>query len=143
MEEKEKNGCVIGITIIVVLLTLLFFANKNANKNYDKKLKDCNATTIAYTYRLVKSGKNSNVKYYFYVDSIKYSDVTEASWEYENLYKFYKVKYNVGNPDESIIFCNKELIPDSLSLVKAGFKKKKVYYYDNITSTYKEKTEWQ
>ncbi|MES2812262.1 MAG: hypothetical protein V4670_07320 [Bacteroidota bacterium] len=143
MEEKEKKSRIVGLTIIIILLLILFFAITISDKNYTIKLKNCNATTIGFTNRLIRAGKHSNVRYYFYVDSIKYFDEIQASWEYENLHKFYKVKYNVSKPDENIIFCDEELIPDSLSLVKAGFQKKKIHYYDNITATYKEKSEWK
>lgn len=142
-EKKKEEGIWVGIVIISTLILLLFIAYVNGDKIYKEKLKKCKASTIAYTYRLDRSGKHSNVMYCFYVDSIKFIDQTSVEWEYNNLYKYYEVKYNSDNPEENIIFCKNEIIPDSITLVKAGFKKKKSYYYDDITATYKEKWEWK
>ena len=60
------------------------------------------------------------------------------------LNKYYKVKYDLNNPKANYIILDKELKPDSLTLVKAGFSKTKYYIYDSgITNKYLEKSKWK
>lgn len=143
MKEEKKEGKFVGITIIVVLIGIIFFAKIKAENNYESKLKECNTSTIGYTNRIVGHGKNRNIRYYFYVNNVKYFDEVEPSWEFGNLHKFYNVKYDYKNPENNIIFSENQIFPDSLSLVKAGFTYTKSYFYDNVTSNYKEKWEWK
>ena len=60
------------------------------------------------------------------------------------LNKFYKVKYDINNPGGNYIVLEKELKPDSITLVKAGFTKTKYYIYDGgVSCRYIEKSKWK
>ena len=85
------------------------------------------------------------MQYYFYVNKRIVSKVSVGNnTDSTVLNKFYKVKYDLNNPEENYIVLEEELEPDSISLVKAGFTKTKYYIYDaGITCKYIEKSKWK
>jgi hypothetical protein len=139
MEEENTKRSNTSVIIFLVFLTViigLIISKKN------QKVINYNQSTIGYTSRIEQYGKHSCLRYYFYVDSTKILSKNSKSSE-NYLHKFYVVKYDGNNPNENFIVLDREINPDSLSLVNAGFKKKKIYTYDPIKSNYKEKIKWQ
>ena len=118
----------------------MYFLFKNANNNSEYK-KTFKGETIGYTTR-IKTGKVSILKYYFYNSNRKIiSGVSNGNHEFVN--KFFRVKYDLNNPNQNFIVLEEELKPDSISLVKAGFTKTKYYEYDDVAWKYLEKEKWK
>ncbi len=145
IEENKVVANKINLTGIIVFLALVilfvFFVNYNVNE-YDKYKKTFKGEAIGLTTRIKHSNKTSFLKYYFYSDKKVLSQV--SSRDYELVNKFYKVKYDLNNPEENFIILEKELKPDSITLVKAGFTKVKYYIYDGgVTCKYIEKSKWK
>jgi hypothetical protein len=136
-EENVSVKAVLVIFSIFLLIGYVFSENR-----HQEKIQNCDQSTIGYTHRIKSSGKHSALMYYFYVDSIKVISKADK-FDANCSFRYYIVKYDKKNTDENIILLDQEINPDSLSLVKAGFKRKKIYYYDNVTSTYKERLEWK
>lgn len=136
MIENPQIKAYVFLITLVGFIWLLF----KGNQSDKEKEKRCSIETIAYTNSIEKYSSGPDLKFYFYVNGRKVTgEITEA---YSSLsHKFYKIRYNPNNVTENII--GNELNPDSLAFIKAGFKIKKVYYYDDITATYKEKWEWK
>lgn len=137
----------VKVIIFFVLVGLFIFSlyyNNNEYENYRKSLK---GETIALATRIKSSGKGRSLKYYFYsgkkvISAISIHDYHDDESELIN--KFYKVKYNLKDPEENYIILEKELNPDSITLVKAGFTKTKYYIYDvAVSSKYIEKLKWK
>ena len=140
-EEVEKKGNWRGLIfiLIVVILSVLFF--RHDSNEYEKYKKTFKGETIGYTTR-IKHRKTSSLRYYFYTNKKVLSEV--SSRDYNLVDKFYKVKYDLNNPEENYIVLEEELKPDSISLVKAGFTKTKYYIYDaGVTCKYIEKSKWK
>ena len=131
-----------GIIVFLALLILfVFFVNYNVNE-YDKYKKTFKGEAIGFATKIKHSNKTSFLKYYFYSDKKVLSQV--SSRDYELVNKFYKVKYDLNNPEENYIVLEKELKPDSITLVKSGFTKIKYYIYDGgVTCKYIEKSKWK
>lgn len=131
-----------GIIVFLALLILfVFFVNYNVNE-YDKYKKTFKGEAIGLATKIKHSNKTSFLKYYFYSDKKVLSQV--SSRDYELVNKFYKVKYDLNNPEENYIVLEKELKPDSITLVKSGFTKIKYYIYDGgVTCKYIEKSKWK
>ena len=124
-----------------IILSSLYFLVKNSNKNAEYK-KTFKGETIGFTTRIKHSNKTSSLRYYFYTDKKVLSQV--SSRDYNLVDKFYKVKYDLNNPENNYIVLEEELKPDSISLVKAGFTKTKYYIYDaGVTCKYIEKSKWK
>jgi hypothetical protein len=138
----EENVSIKAVLVIFSIFLLMLVGYVFSENRQQEKMLNRDQSTIGYVHRIDWSGKNSDLKYYFYVDSLKFLSESRA-FDVDCLHKYYVVKYNSKNPKENALLLDQEINPDSLSLVKAGFKKKKNYYYDNVTSTYKEKSEWR
>jgi hypothetical protein len=144
-EEKEENNKepkwlgTVFICIIVILFILIVRYNNNEQDEYKKTFE---GETIGLATRIKHSGKTSSLRYYFYTDKKILSEVSGRDNDLVN--KFYKIKYDLNNPEENYIVLEEELEPDSISLVKAGFTKTKYYIYDaGITCKYIEKSKWK
>ncbi|QSW90807.1 hypothetical protein J0383_08355 [Flavobacterium endoglycinae] len=138
---KDQSERVAGIVIFIVILIFIIFSIKNANK-YDDYKKTFEGETIGFVTRIEREGKRDYLKYYFYSDRKILSEVSSQNYGLVN--KFYKVKYDLNNPEQNYIVLEEELQPDSIALVKAGFTKIKYYEYDaGVTCKYIEKTKWK
>jgi hypothetical protein len=143
MEEKNdaKANYLALAGFVAVIMFMILFSSKNAEQS-EKYRKTFKGETIALTTRIKHAGKTSSLRYYFYTGKKVLSEV--SSRDYGLVNKFYKVKYDLNNPDENYIVLEEELEPDSISLVKAGFTKTKYYIYDaGVTCKYIEKTKWK
>jgi hypothetical protein len=143
MEEKNdaKANYLAAAGFILVIMLMILFSRKDhdQSENYRKTFK---GETIALATRIKHAGKTSSLRYYFYTDKKVLSEV--SSRDYGLVDKFYKVKYDLNNPDENYIVLEEELKPDSISLVKAGFTKTKYYIYDaGVTCKYIEYSKWK
>jgi hypothetical protein len=140
--EKKTNWEVFVFMLIVVILFVLFFRYKsNKDHKYEKTFK---GETIGLTIRIKYSGKTRDLRYCFYSGGKKILGNAPIV-NYDLLDKFYRVKYDINNPEKGhYIILKEELKPDSITLVKAGFTKIKYYIYDDgATCKYIEKSKWK
>ncbi|MCC9018269.1 MULTISPECIES: hypothetical protein [Flavobacterium] len=139
---SEWGKIIVPLTIIGVL----FFSIRNSNIENEKFKKRLTEETIGLSTRIEYHNKTRGLKYYFYVNKKIISECSLRSEDYDKDLsgKFYKIKYNPNNPEENELILDGELLPDSLSLVKAGFVKTKYYIYDaGVTCKYIEKSKWK
>ncbi len=146
IENKEVLSSlklIMQIFVSVIIVSTVYFLLKNPNRNDDYK-KTFKGETIGLTLRIKSSGKTHYLRYCFYSDKKKILGGA-AIVDYNLVNKFYKVKYDLDNPEKGhYIILNKELKPDSITLVKAGFTKTKYYIYDDgVTCKYIEKSKWK
>ncbi|MDW8850266.1 hypothetical protein SD960_09205 [Flavobacterium sp. MMLR14_040] len=144
MKENNINKNLIGPILLFAILFLLFFLSNKDAEQYDKYKKTLKGETIGFATRTEKV-KRDYLKYYFYSGRKILSETSIEKYNGDKLInKFYKIKYNINNPEENYIVLEEELEPDSISLVKAGFTKIKYYFYDaGVTCKYIEKSKWK
>lgn len=126
--------------VVGLIMYQIYFGQKN---DYRKSFK---GETIALVTINEGSSDDKILRYYFYTNKKILRKIGNRSRHnnlYEEINKFYKVKYDLNKPEENEIFLDEELKPDSLALVKAGFAKAKYYEYDNVTAKYLEKWKWK
>jgi len=143
MEEKNdaKANYLAAAGFVAVIILMILFSRKSADES-EKYRKTFKGETIALATRIKHAGKTSSLRYYFYTGKKVLSEI--SSRDYGLVNKFYKVKYDLNNPEENYIVLEEELEPDSISLVKAGFTKTKYYIYDaGVTCKYIEKSKWK
>ena len=139
---KFKNLTIVMVIVCILSMIILLYTNYKQNQ-FDSRKKTFEGEAIALTMKFKKSGKMRYLVYYFYVDG-KILSKREVIGGDEILNKFYKVKYHLNNPRANYIILDKELKPDSLTLVKAGFSKIKYYIYDSgVTNKYLERSKWK
>jgi hypothetical protein len=139
--DLNKTEKVIGIILFVLIFLSVVFSIKNENK-YNEYKKTFKGETIGLATRFERQGKRDYLRYYFYANKKILSEIYSNDEDLVN--KFYKVKYDLNNPEEHYIILEEELEPDSISLVKAGFTKTKYYIYDaGVTCKYIEKSKWK
>ena len=140
---QSKNGqWKVIIAIITVGLLLYLIDNNQHDNDYSKSFK---GETIGLLTRLKSNDEYGyTLQYYFYTDKKIRSVVFVKKYDNKDFNKFFKVKYDLNNPEENYIVLEEELEPDSISLVKAGFTKTKYYTYDaGVTCKYIEKSKWK
>ncbi|HEU4788106.1 MAG TPA: hypothetical protein VFS71_00305 [Flavobacterium sp.] len=143
--DRKTNW--VKVIIFFILIGLLGYSMYNNGIQQDNYRKSFKGETIALTTRIKKSGKWRELRYYFYTDQKILSGRKTRHYEGnedELINKFFKVKYNLKDPQENYIVLEEELEPDSLTLVKAGFTRTKYYIYDvAVSSKYIEKSKWK
>ena len=141
-ETNKTNPWGIVVFFACVLLLLLF---KYCDEHkYDKYRTTFKGETIGFATRFKHYSKSTYLKYYFYKDKKIVSQILVPGSNRARLNKFYKVKYDLNNPNGNYIILEKVLKPDSITLVKAGFTKIKYYIYDGSkTCKYIEKSKWE
>ena len=141
--EKSKTNpwAIIIFCAAVLFLLLLRYWDDHKYDDYRKTFK---GETIGFATRYKHISKSTYIKYYFYKDGKILSSMKVTGNNNLILKKYYKVKYDLNNPKANYIILDKELKPDSLTLVKAGFSKTKYYIYDSgITNKYLERSKWR
>ncbi|CAM3924736.1 hypothetical protein FLWE109334_00210 [Flavobacterium weaverense] len=139
---KFKNLTIVMVIVCILSMIILLYTNYKHNQ-FDSRKKTFEGEAIALTMKFKKSGKMRYLVYCFYVDG-KILSKRKVIGGDEILNKFYKVKYHLNNPRANYIILDKELKPDSLTLVKAGFSKIKYYTYDSgVTNKYLERSKWK
>jgi len=142
MKETNINTNLIAPILLIAIIFLCIFLSSKDTKKYNEHKKTFKGETIGFVTRIVREGKRDYLKYYFYSGRKILSEV--SSGDYELVDKFYKVKYDLNNPEDNYIVLEEELEPDSISLVKAGFTKTKYYIYDaGVTCKYIENSKWK
>ncbi|WP_281336621.1 hypothetical protein [Flavobacterium eburneipallidum] len=137
----NKTNWLGRIIFFTVVIMFVYFINKDANE-YSEYRKTFKGEAIGFATKIKRSNKNSYLKYYFYSGKRFLGKTSSSNKELVN--KFYKVKYDLNNPSANYIILDKELKPDSITLVKAGFAKVKYYIYDGgVTCKYIEKSKWK
>lgn len=141
--DFDKIKGVIGIAFLGLIFLFSIFSNKNEKKD-DEYSTNLKGETIGLSTRFKYGRKVVYLQYYFYLDKKIISKISVEKYDPELLNKFYKVKYDLNNPEENHIVLEEELESDSLALVKAGFTKTKYYIYDGgVTCKYIEKSKWK
>ncbi len=139
---KENEGKIMLTITIVCIFLIIIYSNIN-EKEYYKKIDNYQGKTIGKVYS-IRLGKHSYLKYYFYDNNKKYfSEARYSEYTDENFEKYYLVIFNEKNPYNSHIYLNKEIQPDSVKLIKAGFKYVTYYEHDIPTNTYIKKHKWE
>lgn len=141
-DDNKFTYIILGISFFL-LISLALFTNFRENK-YEKYAKKFKGETIGLTMRIKRSGRSSFLRYCFYANNEKVlggAPIVNASL----VGKFYKVKYDLNDPKKGhYIVLKNELRPDSVTLVNAGFTKRKIYKYDAGRSCkYIEELRWE
>ena len=71
------------------------------------------------------------------------SESNENNFSKKDLKKFFNVVFDKKNPENSHLYLNEEIQPDSITLTKAGFKYVTYYEHDIPTNTYIKKHKWE
>lgn len=141
IKKTNWRKTIVFFILISLFILSLFYHKEEQDNNYKESFK---GETIGLATRFKYGRKTIYVQYYFYLDKKIISKISVKKNDPEVFNKFYKVKYDLNNPQESYIVLKEELEPDSISLVKAGFTKTKYYIYDaGVTCKYIEKTKWK
>nr|WP_315244770.1 hypothetical protein [uncultured Flavobacterium sp.] len=141
MKNDVKANYLAAAGFILVIMLMILFSRKDVeqSENYRKTFK---GETIGLITRAKYHRKTRSLRYYFYANKKVLSEVSIK--DYGRVNNFYKVKYDLNNPEENYIVLEEELEPDSISLAKAGFTKTKYYIYDaGVTCKYIEKSKWK
>jgi hypothetical protein len=91
--RDNKTGMFLFLIILIVIFGLSIF---QGGKNQEK-VKRCKESTLGYTTKIDRYGKDPDITYYFYVDSIRIISKT-SEFDVYSLHKFYAVKYNINKP---------------------------------------------
>ncbi|OXB24478.1 hypothetical protein B0A80_07255 [Flavobacterium tructae] len=136
--DQWKN--ILFLAIIGLLMYLVY-----QNEQQDDYGKSFKGETIGLLTRLKSNDEHGyTLQYYFYTDKKNRAVVFVKSYDRKDFNKFFKVKYDIDKPEENYIDLKEELLPDSITLVKAGFTKIKYYIYDaGVTCKYIEKSKWK
>ncbi|MDQ8012382.1 MAG: hypothetical protein REI96_08045 [Flavobacterium nitrogenifigens] len=142
-EFQKKSTRVILIFTLLGAILFILFGNYNSNE-FEKAKKTFKGETIGLATRIEHRGRQNYLRYYFYSNRKILSEVSIRSYSGSDLKdKFYKIKYNLNDPEEHYIILEEELKPDSLELVKAGFTKTKYYTYDDVKAEYLGEWKWK
>jgi hydroxymethylpyrimidine pyrophosphatase-like HAD family hydrolase len=140
---KENEGKIVFLLIILFFIFIMIFS-KFKKEEYNNKIKNYNDKTIGITSSIKNHGKTSDLRYYFYYKNQRFvSESNENNFSEKDLKKFFNVVFDKKNPENSHIYLNEEIQPDSIALTKAGFKYVTYYDYDIPTNTYIKKHKWE
>lgn len=143
MEEeniKKKNEIIL---LILAFCILLIFANYQKN-NYFEEIKSYKSKTIGKANKIKSGGKVNHLEYYFYYNNKKYSSTSKHNdFDKDYLKKFFLVVFDEKKPENSHIYLENEIKPDSIKMIRAGFKHSYYYEHDIPTNTYIKKHKWE
>ncbi|WP_445711085.1 hypothetical protein [Flavobacterium sp.] len=141
--KNEKVTYAFGLLLIVFLFVLDFYnkrGKQEENEKYDGK-------SIAYTKKIFRGENSHSIKFYFYYKNKLYygKQTLEDKEEHRSdiINDYFLVTFDKNNLEKNYIHLDKQIEPDSLTLVKTGFKYKKYYEYDISNNTYIEHYKWQ
>jgi hypothetical protein len=144
MKENRIKKINVSVFIIIGLILSIFILAFYFKNSYENKIKSYSGSTIGFASSIKIYPKSKDLIYYFYNDDAKIIAISyENNFTKNNLNRFYIVKFNEENPNESHIYLNKEIQPDSITLTKAGFKYVTYYEHDIPTNTYIKKHKWE
>ncbi|CAD0001378.1 hypothetical protein [Flavobacterium salmonis] len=144
IEWNDAKGNYLGAAgFIIAIIIIIFFSRKDDSKS-EENIKSFKGEAIGLATRFKYGRKVTYLQYYFYLDKKIISKISVDKYDPTLLNKFYKVKYDLNKPEENDLVLEAELQPDSITLVKAGFAKKKYYFYDaGVTCKYIQKSKWK
>lgn len=144
MKEKRKKKINFSALVVFGLLFCISIFAIYSGNNYEDKIKTYSGRTIGIASSFENYAKTKDINYYFYINEKRIISKTPGN-HITNRYlkKFYIIKYDKTNPENNHILLSNQMHPDSLTLVKAGFKYKKYYEHDIATNTYIERYKWQ
>lgn len=142
-EKRKKTSSKVYFLILIIFCGLLLsFIFKGIKHN--REIKAYSGSTIGLANSFKYYAKTKDLNYYFYINGQRIISKTSGRELYnKDLKKFYQIKYDISNPENNHIVLSHHLQPDSLALVKAGFKSIKYYEHDITTNTYKERYKWR
>jgi len=144
MKEKRKKKINFSVLIAFGLLFCIFIFGIYSRNKYENEIKTYSGSTIGLANSFKNYAKTRDLNYYFYINEKRIiSKVSGKELTSKNSKKFYKVKYDIHNPKNNHILLSNKICPDSISLVKSGFKRIKYHEHDIITNTYIEHYKWQ
>jgi len=144
MKEKREKKINFAPIIIIVLIIFIFVFGEYSRNKYENKIKTYTGSTIGIANSFKHYAKTKDLNYYFYINGQRIISKTSGRELYnKDLKKFYQIKYDISNPENNHIVLSHHLQPDSLTLVKTGFKRVKYYEHDIATNTYKERYKWR
>lgn len=142
--QKKKDKWNLIIFIFFVVSSAIFLIYTYRSDDFSKSFE---GNTIGLITRIENCRRFKCLRYYFYIEDKKIlsgMQIRNFQGNPQDLVnKFFKVKYDLNNPDENEIFFREELETDSLMLVKSGFVKTKYYEYDDVSKKYLEKLKWK
>ena len=140
---KENEGKIVFLLIILFFIFIMIFS-KFKKEEYNNKIKNYDGKTIGITSSIKNYGKTSDLRYYFYYKNQRFvSESNENNFSKKDLKKFFNVVFDKKNPENSHLYLNEEIQPDSITLTKAGFKYVTYYEQDIPTNTYIKKHKWE
>ena len=143
MEEtkKKKNEFI----YLILSLCFLYIIYNYIENDYFNEIKSYKSETIGKTNKIISAGQgNIFFEYYFYYDNKKYSSTSKHNnINRKNLKKFFLVVFDEKKPENSHIYLENEIKPDSIKMIKAGFKHSYYYEHDIPTNTYIKKHKWE
>ena len=140
---KENEGKIVFLLIILFFIFIMIFS-KFKKEEYNNKIKNYSGKTIGITSSIKNHVKTSDLRYYFYYKNQRLvSESNENNFSKKDLKKFFNVVFDKKNPENSHIYLNEEIQPDSITLTKAGFKYVTYYEHDIPTNTYIKKHKWE
>lgn len=153
-EEREKKGFKLNLKIdkqdiifiiIISLMVILSFFSKDIERERREEILNFNGKTIGTTSSIIEQRHGKNLSYYFYQDNKRYFSNIDVSFNYgtNDLKRYFNVVFDKKNPENSHIYLNEEIQPDSITLTKAGFKYVTYYEHDIPTNTYIKKHKWE
>jgi hypothetical protein len=153
-EEREKKSYKLNLKIdkqdiifiiIISLIVILSFFSKDIEKERNEEILNYEGKSIGITSSFKEVKYGTNLKYYFYNNNKRYVSEIKVNFSCNenNLKKFFAVVFDKKNPENSYIYLNEEIQPDSITLTKAGFKYVTYYEHDIPTNTYIKKYKWE
>lgn len=144
MKEKREKKINFPVLLAFSLLFCIFIFGIYSGNKYKQEIKTYSGSTIGTANSFKNYAKTKDINYYFYLNGKRIISKTSGSgYTFKDLKKFYKIKYNINNPENNHILLESKIFPDSISLTKAGFKYIKYYEHDIVTNTYIAHYKWQ
>ena len=137
---KKPINPLVAIIFIVIVLLMIFIESQQ----HKAKIKTFKSETIAKATRFKNMNKSRDLCFYFYCNGEKTLGRTSGhDLQSSVLDKFYQIKFNDNNPLENEIILENEITPDSITLIKSGFKYVKFHKLNISTNTYEENWKWE
>lgn len=142
MKKENEKYFVFGFLAIAFIFLTLYA--KDVKKDLENERANYKGNTIGYATRIKSYKNHRDLIFYFYKDKKRYVSKIDIRDNYNDiLKKYYTVIYDNENPENNYLYIKRNLEPDSITLVKAGFTYTKVYDHDFRTDTYNLRYEWK
>ena len=153
-EERKKKSFKLNLRIskediifIIIISLIVFFSffSRDIEKEKNEEIIHYEGKIIGMTSSIKERRRGKELRYYFYQYNKRFVSKIDVNSNYSenDLNKFYNIVFNEKKPNESHIYLNEEIQPDSITLTKAGFKYVTYYEHDIPTNTYIKKHKWE